>query len=128
MKRHELVVIGGGPAGLAAAATAAQTGVNCLLMDEQATKATAALLAMTQSRPNDQDVWYLLAEAYGLDKDIVGVHQARAEYFIRVGNFEQAIKQLDFASPMVRDNFQQTARIRQRIEEIFGMIAETKKS
>lgn len=36
-KQHELVIIGGGPAGLAAAATAAQAGVECLLIDEQAT-------------------------------------------------------------------------------------------
>lgn len=37
MEHHELVIIGGGPAGLAAAATAAQAGVECLLIDEQAT-------------------------------------------------------------------------------------------
>ena len=37
MEHHELIVIGGGPAGLAAAATAAQAGVECLLIDEQAT-------------------------------------------------------------------------------------------
>ena len=37
MQRYELVVIGGGPAGLSAAATAAEKGVSCLLVDEQAT-------------------------------------------------------------------------------------------
>lgn len=37
MEQHELVVIGGGPAGLAAAATAAEAGIECLLLDEQAT-------------------------------------------------------------------------------------------
>lgn len=37
MEHHELVIIGGGPAGLAAAASAAQAGVECLLIDEQAT-------------------------------------------------------------------------------------------
>ena len=36
-QHHELVIIGGGPAGLAAATTAANTGVECLLVDEQAT-------------------------------------------------------------------------------------------
>jgi NADPH-dependent 2,4-dienoyl-CoA reductase/sulfur reductase-like enzyme len=34
---HELIIIGGGPAGLAAAASAAQAGIECLLLDEQAT-------------------------------------------------------------------------------------------
>ena len=37
MEHHELIVIGGGPAGLAAATTAAQAGIECLLVDEQAT-------------------------------------------------------------------------------------------
>ncbi len=35
MKRHELIVIGGGPAGLAAATAAAESGVETLLLDEQ---------------------------------------------------------------------------------------------
>jgi len=37
MAHHQLVIIGGGPAGLSAATTAANTGVECLLIDEQAT-------------------------------------------------------------------------------------------
>jgi len=37
MQEYELVVIGAGPAGLAAAASAAKAGVECLLLDEQAT-------------------------------------------------------------------------------------------
>jgi len=36
MEKHQLVVIGGGPAGLAAATTAANAGIECLLIDEQA--------------------------------------------------------------------------------------------
>ena len=36
MEQYALVIIGGGPAGLAAAATAAQNSVECLLIDEQA--------------------------------------------------------------------------------------------
>ena len=37
MEHHELIVVGGGPAGLAAAASAAQAGIECVLVDEQAT-------------------------------------------------------------------------------------------
>ncbi len=37
MEQHELIIVGGGPAGLAAATTAAQAGIECLLVDEQAT-------------------------------------------------------------------------------------------
>jgi len=37
MAQHQLLIIGGGPAGLAAATAAANAGVQCLLIDEQAT-------------------------------------------------------------------------------------------
>ena len=79
------------------------------------------LLTLSVERKNDPHVWYLLAEAYGLANDIPGVHQARAEYFVLNGNFDQAIKQLGFALPLVRRNFQQDAKIKQRIEEIWKL-------
>jgi len=46
MEHHELVIIGGGPAGLAAVATAAKAGVECLLIDEQATPGGQVYRAM----------------------------------------------------------------------------------
>ncbi|HIG41875.1 MAG TPA: M48 family peptidase [Gammaproteobacteria bacterium] len=94
-----------------------------LMKAKQADAAVAILLMMTQTRANDQDVWFLLAEAYGLARNGAGVHQARAEYFILVGNFDQALKQLGFATPLVRGNFQENARIQQRINEIYEMLA-----
>ena len=93
-----------------------------LMNDKKPLQAVVLLTSMSQSRPNDQDVWYLLAEAHGLAQDIIGVHQARAEYFVLVGNFDQAIKQLGFATPLARNDFQQNAKIQQRIEEITGMM------
>lgn len=79
------------------------------------------LIPLSVERPNDEFLWYLLAEAYGLANNIPGVHEARAEFFILNGNFDQAIKQLGYALPLVRHNFQQTARIRQRLEEIWAL-------
>lgn len=79
------------------------------------------LVRLSQSRPNDQDVWYLLAETWGLAHNIAGVHQARAEYFVLNGDLDQAIRQLGYALPLVEDDFQTTAKIRQRIEEIHEM-------
>ena len=79
------------------------------------------LIPLTVERPNDEYLWYLMAEAYGLANNIPGVHEARAEFFVLNGNFDQAIKQLGYALPLVRNNFQQTARIRQRLEEIWEM-------
>ena len=89
-----------------------------LMRSGKPAEAAAALARLANNRPNDVDVWYLLAEAYGLANDIVGVHEARAEYFVLVGNFDQAIKQLGFALPLARDDFGMTARLRQRIDAI----------
>lgn len=79
--------------------------------------AESLLVPLSAKRPNDVSVWYLLAETYGLANNIIGVHEARAEYFVLVGNLDQAITQLGYAIPLV-DNFQRKARIRTRIEEI----------
>lgn len=89
-----------------------------LIKSGRAHVAEQLLVPMTTRRPNDVDLWYLLAEAYGLANNIVGVHEARAEYFVLVGNLDQAITQLGYAIPLVRGNYQKTARIRTRIEEI----------
>ena len=99
-----------------------------LMRTKQAGKAVEALTKLTKARPNDIDVWYLLAEAYGLANDIIGVHEARAEYFVMVGNFDQAIKQLSYAIPLARDNFSLTARLRQRITTIHELRREQRTS
>jgi predicted Zn-dependent protease len=89
-----------------------------LVSDGRPADAEVILEPLTQERPNDAGMWYLLAEIRGLADNILGVHEARAEYFVLVGNLDQAIKQLGFAIPMVRDNFQRVSRIRSRIDEI----------
>lgn len=89
-----------------------------LLLARKPQEAEALLAALTSQRPSDVHLWYQLAETYGLSNNILGVHEARAEYFVLVGNLDQAITQLGYAMPLARDNFQQTARIQTRIEEI----------
>ena len=79
------------------------------------------LLPFSVERPTDEYLWYMLAEAYGLANNIPGVHEARAEFFVLNGNYDQAIKQLGYALPLVRHNFQQSARIKQRLEDIWKM-------
>lgn len=82
-------------------------------------RAEKVLIPLTSKRPLDDNLWYLLAETYGLADNIVGVHEARAEYFVLIGNMHQAITQLGYALPLVKGNFQETARIRTRIEQIY---------
>lgn len=91
------------------------------MADRKPHAALDVLIPVSIERPNDEYIWYLLAEAYGLASNVPGVHEARAEFFVLNGNFDQAIKQLGYALPLVRHNFQRTARIRQRLEEIWEL-------
>ena len=98
-----------------------------LMKTGRAHAAEPLLVALAERRPNDVNVWYLLAETYGLANNIVGVHEARAEYFVLVGNLDQAIAQLGYAMPLVEDNFQRKAKIRTRIEEIHELRREARR-
>ncbi|MFT0211899.1 M48 family metalloprotease [Pseudomonas sp. F1_0610] len=69
-------------------------------------------------RPNDPDIWLQLAEVRGLNNNIIGLHQARAEYFAKVGEYEQAIQQLDLAKRRAANNFTLAARIDARQREL----------
>lgn len=67
--------------------------------------------------PNDMQLWYDLAEVEGLAGNINMVHQARAEYFITVGDFARAKDHLNFAINQETDRLT-LARLRQRLDYI----------
>src|SRR5690606_36563474 len=56
-----------------------------------------------QKRPNDHNLWYLIAETQGQAGNVSKVHQARAEYFILVGDFRNAREQLNYALRIERE-------------------------
>lgn len=81
-------------------------------------KAAQVLEAHTEQRPSDPELWYQLAEVRGLSNDIIGLHQARAEYFVLMGRPDQAVRQLNYALLEAGPNSAVGARLRQRISEI----------
>ena len=66
---------------------------------------------LLKQRPDDPDIWFEVAEIRGLANNIIGLHEARAEYFSRVGDYPQAIEQLDYAKRRASNNFPLAARI-----------------
>jgi predicted Zn-dependent protease len=94
-----------------------QSQVDLLLKQNRPSEAEKVLDALVKNRPNDPDIWYQVAETRGLSNNIIGLHQARAEYFALVGDFDQAIQQLDLAKRRASNNFQLASRIdaRQKI-------------
>ncbi|MGK0500404.1 MAG: putative Zn-dependent protease [Oceanicoccus sp.] len=97
-----------------------------LLQANQPHRAEEILKAHSIRRPNNPSVWYLLAETQGLAGNIVGVHQARAEYFVLNGALNLAAKQLSYALPLVKQDHLTTARIQTRIVQIKQLEAQMK--
>lgn len=78
----------------------------------------------TARRPDDHHLWYTIAEVQGMAGDISKVHQARAEYFILVGDFRSAREQLSYALRIETErnnNEPLLARLRQRLMEVERM-------
>jgi predicted Zn-dependent protease len=80
-------------------------------------EAVAVLQKHAANRPNDEQLWYDLAELAGLAGNITLVHEARAEYFICVGEFARAKDHLNFALQQEADRLT-VARLRSRLEYI----------
>jgi predicted Zn-dependent protease len=94
---------------------------NALMKNQQPHIAEQVLIVQSNIRPNDPGLWYLLAEVQGLSGNIVGLHQARAEYFIRNGRLDQAEKQLTYALKIDGRDYLTTAKINQRLQDIARM-------
>ena len=95
-----------------------QTEVDLLLKQERITEAERILDQLVKARSKDPDIWYQVAEVRGLSGNTVGLHQARAEFFALIGDYNQAIEQLDFAKRRSANNFQVAARIDARMREL----------
>ncbi|MBD2859834.1 M48 family metallopeptidase [Spongiibacter sp. KMU-158] len=81
-------------------------------------EADAVLTEHSQRHSTDPGVWYELAEIRGLAKNILGVHLARAEYFIQVAQFKRARMQLHYAYSLSDGKTIEQARIKQRLRDI----------
>ena len=89
-----------------------------LLRSQQAHIAEEVLLAISEKKPREPAIWYLLAETQGLSGNILGLHQARAEYFILTGNLDRATRQLEYAFKLARSNHAEAVKIQQRAKDI----------
>ena len=78
-------------------------------------QASVLLRQLTIERPNDVNVWYEYAETLGLAGNISELHKARAEYFVLVGAYERAIRQLQFAKKEARGNAIEMAILDEKI-------------
>ena len=90
------------------------------LKQKDITGAERTINQLLKQRPNDPDIWFEVAEIRGLANNIIGLHEARAEYFSRVGDYTQAIEQLDYAKQRASNNFPLAARIDARQQALIA--------
>ncbi|SED92496.1 M48 family metalloprotease [Pseudomonas anguilliseptica] len=95
-----------------------QAHIDLLMKQGRIQEAERALDNMLKSRGKDPDVWYQVAEVRGLSGNTIGLHQARGEFFALVGDYKQALEQLDFAKRRASNNFQLASRIDARQREL----------
>lgn len=82
--------------------------------------ATATLRKLTREYPEKETLWLRLAEAEAQARNIVGVHQARAEYDILMGDLEAARRQLLEAQEKSLPGTPTYQTITERLSEIGG--------
>lgn len=73
--------------------------------------------SQTIRRPNDVLVWYEYSETLGLAGEILELHKARAQYFMLVGAYQRAIRQLQYAKREVQGNAIELAILDQKISQ-----------
>ena len=81
-------------------------------------QSAAILERYSRERSNDDYVWYMLAEVDGLAGDILGVHEARAEYYILNGVYDRAQIQLRNALKLVKDDFPRRSLLEERLKYV----------
>lgn len=107
------------------------TRADSLIAQRNYTEAVAVLDKMAQLRPEDHNLWYLIAETQGQAGDISKVHQARAEYFMLVGDYRSAREQIRYALRIEEDkgsNFPLISRLRQKLKEVEDLEREARQS
>ncbi|WP_228289268.1 M48 family metalloprotease [Marinobacter salinisoli] len=81
--------------------------------------AAAQLLKdLTRDMPKQEHLWLKLADAEGLARNIVGVHRARAEYDVLMGDLEAAQRQLRQAQEKLSAGSPERQIVTERLAEI----------
>lgn len=83
-----------------------------------AERAVDHLKQLTRELPNREYLWLQLAEAEGMARNIVGVHRARAEYDILIGDLEAAVRQLRQAQEILPAGTPARQAVTERLSEV----------
>ena len=92
--------------------------IDWLIKEERIADAVWVLRELVRDHPDNPELWYQLAETSGMQSDRVWIHRARVEYFLLRGDYDLALRQLDFARRDARRQPDQLEWISQREQEV----------
>lgn len=95
--------------------------VDWLLNDQRPADASWVIKTLVRDYPDNIELWYTLAETSGLERDTLWVHRARVEYFLLRGDYDLALRQLEFARRDARRQPEQLEWVNQREIEVIAM-------
>ena len=93
-----------------------------------AERAVDHLKQLTRKLPFIEHLWLQLAEAEGMARNIVGVHRARAEYDILIGDLEAAVRQLRQAQEKLPAGAPARQIVTERLSEVSAKLNEGRRS
>ncbi len=86
--------------------------------DGNGAAAANLLRDLTRAHPGQEHLWLRLAEAEGVARNIVGVHRARAEYYLLMGDLESAQRQLRQAQDILPAGSAERQVVNERLGDI----------
>jgi len=86
--------------------------------DGNGAAAARLLRELTRSHPGQEHLWLRLAEAEGIARNIVGVHRARAEYYVLMGDLKSAQRQLRQAQEILPTGSAERQVVNERLGDI----------
>jgi predicted Zn-dependent protease len=92
-----------------------------------AEQAVDYLRRLTREIPDREYLWLQLAEAEGMARNIVGVHRARAEYNILIGDLEAAVRQLRQAQEKLPAGTPTRQVVTERLSEVSSALTKQRR-
>ena len=90
-------------------------------LEKRYAEAENILIKLTRVQADNPLVWYMLSEIHGQAGNIVGLRQARAQFFIITGRYDQAIEQLQLGIKMAKPNSRLASIMKGQLDRAYDL-------
>ena len=90
-------------------------------LEKRYAEAENILIKLSRDQAENPLVWYMLSEIHGQAGNIVGLRQARAQFFILTGRYEQAIEQLQLGIKIAKPNSRLASIMKGQLDRAYDL-------